>query len=516
MPRSPKPVTEGVSLQGHPHDVPVALNITTRVLAIFALTTRALATRALPTLTLTTLVLAILVSCASCGSPRKLDAQTALPNVLLVTLDTTRADRLGCYGYTRPTTPVIDAVARKGVLFERAVAQASMTPVSHASIFTGLYPYHHGLRVLHGRNGFELSERFPTLASLFGTRGYDTAAFVSAFPAGSRFGLNHGFTTFNEEFESSDGKGIVTPEGVVNTGQSQRTAAQTNRSVFEWLGHCGAGPHFVWVHYFDPHDPHVLPEDETSRNRFAPTGPSKKDLLVALYDSEIAYMDSHLGRLVVSFAALGRPLLLVIVGDHGQGLGDHGWWGHGLLYEEQIRVPFIMRGAGVPEGKRIRSLVRTVDIFPTLLAMIDETAGTAAPAPPAVDGVDLTGLLRGKTDLPDLEGYSDSPGILDYTLPFDPAKKDIKTDMVFSLTRSRWKYIYHLPGHAPDELYDLDADPHETRNVAPSQPEIAAQLKAAIVKRPLLPEGASPPPELSREEIDRLRSLGYVPPPVPR
>ena len=457
----------------------------------------------------TLLLFALALLPAGCGwtTGRR---NAAAPNVLLITLDTTRADRLGCYGYPLPTSPRIDALARTGVLFERAVAQASVTPVSHASIFTGLNPYHHGVRFLHGTYGYKLPPEIPTMSGILKARGYRTAGFVSAFPAGSRFGLESGFDTFDESFEGSHAPERVTPEGIVNTNRSQRIAGATTRAVFDWLDKAGEGPLFVWVHYFDPHDARLVPDDRSFMDRFRPRDSSPREWLIAMYDSEIAYMDDHVGKVVERFSALKRPLLVIIVGDHGQGLGDHNWWGHGLLYEEQIRVPFVLYGDGIPKGLRVPDLVRTVDILPTLLGLLSERGGGGQTPAPTVDGVDLRPMLKGEWKGPELEAYADAPLIMDYTLPYKPDERDKKNDQLFALTSGNWKYTLHRLRMGPDELYDLGVDPRETRNLITERADVAAALRARLMKASVFPKKTTILGGLSPEDIERLKSLGYL------
>jgi len=430
-----------------------------------------------------------------------------MPHVVLVTLDTTRADHLGCYGYARRTSPRLDALASEGTVFLHAQAQASVTPVSHASIFTGRFPYRHGLRCLHGRWGTRLNEDVPTLAEMLRSQGYRTGAFISAFPAGSAFGLERGFEVFDEAF---DGEASRSGTGVVRTGAAQRTAAATNRRAFDWIDETAAetdAPLFVWAHYFDPHDLELVPEDASFLERFPADPGDPKSPFVAKYDGEILYMDEQLGRLIDRVRSLGRPTLVAVVGDHGEGLGQHDWWGHGILYQEQIRVPFVLHGPGVPSGVRVESLVRTVDVVPTLLAGIGIVLEDAS----TVDGVDLGPLVRGEARDLGLVSYADSLNMLGYRVPWSDEVLDEKRDQLFALTEGRWKYIHYRLGSRPDELYDLEADPRETADLAAARPDVAARMKRELLDRGILRAEIGTEGAMDPREVERLKALGYIP-----
>jgi len=437
----------------------------------------------------------------------------SLPNVLLVTLDTTRADRLGCYGYEFDTSPRIDAIARGGVVFDMTIAQASVTPVSHASILSGRNPYRNGLRTLHGNIGFRMRDDVPSLVEyLRDDLGFATAAFISALPCGKRFELDRGFETFDDPFTAGEvGGGSISDEGVVNTGNSQRTAAATNARVFEWLEDAPSDPLFVWAHYFDPHDTRLLPEDESDRSFFPP-----RDVAPGLgrraadrsrmYDNEVRYMDRHVGELVDRMSELARPLLLCIVGDHGEGLGDHDWWSHGILYQEQIRVPFVLSGPGVPLGRRVDSMVRTVDIAPTLLSLIGADPGALGD----VDGIDLVPTFRGGASDLGLEAYAESAtNSMTYRDPTD-GSRDTKEDALYVLVRDGFRYIHHIaPDGSPGahELYDLRSDPGELRNVLSEHPDRVRAM--AALDAFFDPATATRGRAITPEQRARLQALGY-------
>jgi arylsulfatase A-like enzyme len=425
-------------------------------------------------------------------------------NVVLITLDTTRADHLGCYGCVRPVSPRIDRFAATGVLFANAYCTASVTPVSHASILTGQYPYTHGLRVMHGLMENRLPDGAVSLAEVLKEAGYETAAFISAFPAGSRFGLAQGFDTFNEDFLDSPVEQIVGRHGAVSTGKNQRRAGDTTDLALDWLTRT-QGAFFMWVHYFDPHDPQVIPPPEFLEQFPVPSG-SPGERLKQIYDIEIQYMDQHIGRVLDGLAASARlqDTVVVIVSDHGQGLGDHDWWTHGILYEEQIKAPLIIRAPGVPAGRRVDHLVRTIDIAPTIMDLV----GLDPDKLGAADGASLEPMLEGETPDPRHVAYADSVNMLTYQSASGITND--KNDMLFAITDGRWKYIHHLIREDESELYDLARDPRELNNLYASRPDDVERLLADLTARRFQPDRGQGEGMMSPEDLERLRSLGYL------
>ncbi|MEA3409899.1 MAG: sulfatase, partial [Candidatus Eisenbacteria bacterium] len=297
-------------------------------------------------------------------------------NVLLVTLDTVRADRLGCYGYESAETPTLDALAAQGVRFDDAVTSVPVTLPSHATILTGLSPLNHGVRD-NGR--YRLAEEHVTLAEVLSSHGYDTAAFVGCFVVDARFGLDQGFDIYDFEV-SAEG---YHPEML---DFNERSATDVTDAAVRWLDEraiSGAStPFFAWVHYFDPHQPYQSPLQRLPRFAIRP------------YDAEIAYVDAELGRLLGKLDDLGArdKTVIVVAGDHGEALGEHGEPTHGMLiYESTMRVPLIVSCTALFDGAYYMAdrVVGLTDVRPTVEDLLGVTGS------PPVDG---ESLLRSGAD----------------------------------------------------------------------------------------------------------------------
>ena len=347
------------------------------------------------------------------------------PDIFLITIDTLRADHVHCYGYTSGSTPALDALAKDGVRFTNAFTPSPITNTSHASILTGLLPGSHGVTDF----AVPLASSHPTIAELLKTRGYRTAAFIGAVILDSRSlapGFDRGFDFYDNFPEHSSTKS--------RWGRLERRGMDVVLHAENWLAKHPARPHFVWVHLYDPHDPYEPP---------APFAQTYKD---RLYDGEIAYADSALGHFIGYLKTSGKfqNSLIVVVGDHGEGLGEHREDTHGIyLYDSTTHVPFIVKLPGRESaGTSIAAQVRTVDIAPTLL----DLAGAAAPA--KSDGESLRLYFSGKTDV-----SRPAFGETDYPLRFGWAP-------LRSVRKDGFKFI-----EAPrPELYDLDQDVAELNN----------------------------------------------------
>jgi arylsulfatase A-like enzyme/tetratricopeptide (TPR) repeat protein len=422
------------------------------------------------------IVLTLLACAAACRRDvAPTVARADRPNVLLVTIDTLRADRLGSYGHRAADTPNLDGLARRGVRFETAIAPAPLTGPSHASILTGRNPLGHGFR---NNSGFVLAPTVSTVADDFRRAGYRTAAFVSGFPLDRRFGFDRGFEVYDDHLPRGNDRR--------RTPYVERNADDTTRAVLAWLGPSatpagGRHPWFLWVHYYDPHAPYEPPPaDLAARFRAAP------------YDGEIAYVDRQVGRLL---QALGERkesdrTLVLVTSDHGESLGEHGEATHGIfIYDATIRVPWVMAGPGVAAGRVPRTVVRSIDVTPTLL----DYAGLAPR--PGVDGRSVRPAADGR-QMEDAPAYAESLY----------AEMELGWAPVHAWRTAGFKLI-----ESPrPELYDLSQDPAETVNHFGEQPARAADLRrglgAALRQRP--PLGAAAPVDATT--MERLKSLGYV------
>ncbi len=429
-------------------------------------------------------------------------------NVLLVTLDTTRVDYLSCYDASKgELTPNFDAVAAEAVRFEFAIAQSAGTPMSHASILTGLNPYQHGVRVISAAGGYKLSPRIPTLTTVLGQRGWTTAAFLSAFTVSEYYGFEHGFDTFDNGLTQNAETIVEDIDGGHQRWDQRTHQRRSDRTVdraLAWLDANHAQPFFMWLHLWDPHDRMVLPPDEILA-RFVTPGLAEDDHKRAVYRAECYYMDAQFGRLLQALKQSGQydDTVLVIVGDHGQGLGQHDWWSHRLLYQEDLHVPLIVRVPGGPTGTTVPELVRTVDIYPTVL----ETIGLDAPA--VIPGKSLHGLMEGRPEPPRL-AYADQINKYDL-VSAGISQRRPKDDLLYCAMDRTWKLIYRYSYPDESELYNLANDPRELNNLFGQQPAQVKRLKAILdecngyVTAPFT--DAARPDEAT---LRALRALGYT------
>jgi arylsulfatase A-like enzyme/Tfp pilus assembly protein PilF len=398
-------------------------------------------------------------------------------NVLLISIDTLRPDHLGCYGYDNIETPNIDGLADEGFLFQDAIATVPLTLPSHTSILTGLLPITSGVR----DNGtFVLSDQFTTLAEVFSDHGYATAAFIATFVMDSRFGLAQGFEVYSDDMAPDSQKSaFLWPE---------RRAEAVNDTALGWFREVQE-PFFAFVHYYDPHDPYEPPEP------FATTYSDN------LYDGEIAYTDSVLGGLLNTLKEEGLydNTLIVLVSDHGEGLGDHDEPGHGVLvYDSTIHVAFMVK---LPQGydldgdleppAELDYAVQLTDVFPTILDLVHIEPENK------VDGASLVPIMSGNRIEPRMLYFE---SLYSYFY--------FRWSQLRGLKHNNWKYIL-----APEEeLYDVAADPEERNNLAPTQPErvseMRGQLNRIAARETEALEAARQ--SLTQEEVHKLMALGYL------
>jgi tetratricopeptide (TPR) repeat protein len=384
----------------------------------------------------------------------------APPSIVLITIDTLRADRVGAYGAGPGRTPTLDALAAEGVVIEDAWSSVPLTLPSHATILSGLEPPQHGV---HDNGTYVFPPEPPTLATLLAARGYATGAFVGAYVLDRRFGLARGFAHYDDAIERrTSGTSLL---------ESERRAEAVTAAAAAWI-RGQAGPFLAWVHLYDPHAPYDPPPPFRERFEGRP------------YEGEVAYTDASLATVLAAARERARDRLVVLVtADHGEGLGDHGERTHGFfIYGATLRVPLIVSGAGVPRGERRAGPARSADILPTLLAR------AGIPAPPGLPGADLLEGPRPR------EGYAET--LYPQTLGWAPLRG----------FRSGSLRLIDAPR---PELYDLAADPGETHNRIAERPQDAERLRAALAAvRAGEREAAAAPADAATAE--RLRALGYV------
>lgn len=424
----------------------------------------------------------VLVLLPACGEPA-----VPGPDVLLISVDTTRADRLGCYGFEGIETPHIDALARGGALFTQATSTAPITLPAHTSMMTAMEPYRHGVRnngtplTVPGSIAEAAGSGGTLLAERLRAAGYRTGAFVSAFVLDARFGLDRGFDVYDDEFGAAGGPSA--PDSLSRPAFERRADA-TAEAALRFLRDGEGQPQFAWAHFYDPHDPYEPPEPFRSRYEDP-------------YLAEVAFMDQEVGRLIDAARELAgeRGVLVALVGDHGEGLFDHGEETHTcFLYDSVMSVPLILAGAGrVPAGVRIDEQVSIIDLAPTLLELLQ---------------LEIPGAMAGNSAAPlllDREGEWREPGSA-YCETMIP-RYDMGFSHLRALRRAGWKYI-----HAPrPELYNISEDPGETRNLADERQDLVENMQRRLRQRledlPVLEQVGSGADAETRE---RLMSLGYL------
>lgn len=431
---------------------------------------------------------AALVVAAACGTPEDpMTGPRRIPsladvvghgsaagfNLVLISVDTLRQDRLGCYGYARAETPAMDGLGDHGVRFGDAVTSVPVTLPSHATMMTGLSPLRHGVR---DNGAYFLDSSHGTLAEALQQAGYTTSAFVGSFVLDARFGLDQGFDVYDFQVGESGYRSRM-PDF------NERDAESVTTAALDWFEHHSAQPDappfFVWLHYFDPHLPYHSPFANLSRFAGRP------------YDAEIAYVDEQIGRFVEALERMGhqQDTLVALVSDHGEALGDHGESTHGmLLYESTIRVPMILSGRGLFDGAYTvdNQVVGLVDLRPTL----EDLLGLSSD-----EEMDGSSLIR-TTEDPDRSIY------LETHMPFTLAR----WSPLHALRRHSQKYI-----EAPTpELYDLAADPAEVANLLEQTPKLGADLSGRLAEMMKADPGAEATREIDDAERKRLEALGYV------
>ncbi len=399
----------------------------------------------------------------------EINDKPSIKNVLIITLDTTRPDHLGSYGHTANTSPNIDKLAQNGILFENAYSPVPLTLPSHCSIFTGLYPYTHGVR---NNGNYKLSTKAETLAKILKKKGFTTAAFVSSFTVDSRFGIAQGFDHYDDKL-SKDGK--------LKQFGSERNAKDTSEACFTWLNNNYEKPFFVWLHFFDAHFPYAPPQPF-------------KDKFKNPYDGEIATMDYQIGKLLSLLKELNirKNTLIIIAGDHGEAFGEHKEMGHQIFgYEENIRVPLIFNIPGIKKtGSRNSQRVSLIDIMPTVLNTLK------LDIPSHIQGQDLSPIFNGE-QIAEQNIYFESvfPSELMGCAP------------VKGIISNNYKLIKVPRG----ELFDLSKDPVEMVNLYKPNSRKVKKLKHQLFSHlNAKPAYFTKQRKINASEKKQLATLGYL------
>ncbi len=399
------------------------------------------------------------------------------PNVILITLDTVRADRMGFEGSKRGLTPQLDAIAAQSIVFERAYSQAPLTPVSHATLLTGTYPQYHKVQDFGNR----LSETLPYLPALLRSQSYRTAAFVSSIILDPRNGFAPGFDRGLDVYDAGFHRKV---KGETRQQSIERRAEVTIARALEWLDNNSQGPFFLWIHIWDAHDP------------YEPPAPFKAKYAAAPYDGEIAYLDAQLGRFFAALKSkkLFEGALLAVTSDHGEGLGGHGENTHGIfLYDETIHVPLLIK---LPQNKnagaRIKARAGLVDLAPTILDALQ------VPVPPQMQGQSLLRVI-GLASTPDRPSYAET----------DYPRRAFGWSKLSALRTGNFLYV-----KSPHpELYDTVADSAAKLDIVEKNKAAASRIAAQIedfLKRTSGGAADSKQSDLDPRTVEKLASLGYV------
>ena len=392
-------------------------------------------------------------------------------NVILISIDTCRSDYLSCYGYPRQTTPNIDLLTDQGVLFENTISPVPITLPAHCTMMTGTIPPYHGVR---NNIGYQLSQSNQTLAEILSTEGFRTAAIVSAFVLDSKFGMAQGFESYNDRF--------------VNVRHAlsgdERIGQESTRFALDWLDEHQSEKFFLFLHYYDPHDDYEAPEPFATEYADNP------------YAGEIAYTDHCIGQVINKIKEVGLydSSLIIITGDHGEMLGEHGELTHTyFVYKSAVKVPLIFKLPGRTKSRRVPDCVGLVDILPTICGIL------GIDKPDRIQGRDLSPLFKGKPSLDKNRSlYSES---------IVPTRYG--ANALMALTTDRYKYIQSTR----PELYDIVQDPNEQNNLFEQQPERGAAFEyqlQQVLEQALAKNTAGNRMGLTAQDLYRLESLGYV------
>lgn len=455
------------------------------------------------------LAAAVLVLAHGCGPGRDAPVEgSSSPSIVLITIDTLRADHLGCYGYFRDTSPNLDAFSKDSVFFERAYCPMATTLPSHVSMLTGLSPLEHGIHANqeHGGGIFRSGPGARSIAEFLRDEGYVTGAFVSATPLKRSSGIDAGFETFDEP------------------SRAMRKAEETTAPALRWIERHAAKKLFCWIHYYDPHWPRRPPAPFVDRYRDEPgldaflrdrqipdavaAAPCKLATVTReatnAYDGAIRYVDQEVGRVFDALRAAGLwdRSVVIVTSDHGEGLNQHDWPAHGRTFEEQLHVPLMIRfpGARSDLPRRVTKLVSLVDLMPTVLGRLGVPVASGFER--QASGVDAL-----------------APGFEERPLLAMRSARDCGGEggAMLALTSPEWKYVHDPP--AGDRLFHRSDDPFELRNVRDAQPTVADALRTRLLEiasretkkgNDLAAQRGGEAHPLDPQVLEELESLGYV------
>jgi arylsulfatase A-like enzyme len=421
------------------------------------------------------LVLLLLIALVGGYAYYQKQKEPSLPpkNVLLITIDTLRADHLGCYGYPRATSPNIDAWSKEGTIFTNATAAVPLTLPSHSTIMTGEYPFAHGVR---DNGGFYLDNKWKTIAEVTRAAGMHTGGFISAFVLDRRWGIAQGFDEYFDNFELSKFK-------MVSLDSVQRRGDETLSHAISWLDRNKDSRFFAWIHFYDPHTPYDPPEPFNTEFQQYPYG---------LYDGEIAYTDNLVGRIheYLQKNNLLSNTLVILTADHGESLGEHEESAHGyFVYDATTHVPLIIWKPG-EEPRKIADQVRSVDLYATICDALGIKPGQPGP------GTSLVPLIQGRTLPEKLLAYSES-----YYPKFHYGWSELK-----ALRTPDYKYI-----DAPrKEFYRLSEDAQEKFNLYPQDKRRAGGFEISLANLVKSNGEPSAPQAVDNDSLEKLQALGYI------
>jgi len=396
--------------------------------------------------------------------------KSQIKNVVLISMDTTRADNLSCYGVYKNATPRIDELASQGILFKNTYSPIPLTLPAHSTMLTGMFPPRHGV---HDNSSYKLNEKYETLAELLKAKGFTTAAFISAFIIDAQFGLDQGFDLYDDKFEQE----------LENSAISQRRGGETTEHALKWLNENKDDPFFMFVHYYDPHMPYDPPEPY-------------KTMITHPYFAEIAYTDHCIGLVIDELKKLGLydSTLIIVTGDHGEMLGEHDEQTHGyFIYNGNIKVPLIFKIPGKTDSAMIEGAVGIVDITPTICSLL---------------GIDSPEMVQGK----DLSTYfgDDSSGKPSERFLFSECMTPTKYggNSLLGVITDKFKYIQTTR----PELYDLVNDPKESKDLIAQMPQQARILQDKLkqILEESVVDNTDSHLELDTEAREKLETLGYV------